>query len=522
MPSNVNIGKGGINTNSESTNSGTRYNIDYLLAYNHKFGIHSIDATAGHTYESYSYDSWNGQQFYNDGELVQGSFESTNKGQVNLSSYLARLNYGIADKYLFTFAMRADASSRFAPETRWGYFPSAAFAWKINEENFLKNSNALSQLKLRLSYGKTGQQEIANDYAYHAYYFMSVESCRYHDGDTAYNTYMPTAYNRNLQWEVTTSYNAGLDYGFFNDRIFGALDVYYRYTDHLLMNAVKVAAGSNFADVLDQNIGEMSSKGVEFSIGVIPVSTKDWNWTINANIAYNSSRIESLTSYEDDEAYVKTGNVGTNRYVQVHKVGYTPYTYYLAKQVYDDKGQPLEKFYNPSYNPSDPNSEQYLNSDASDNAKYMTGKSSLAPFYGGFSTQLMYKNWDFGLNAHYALGHYVFWGTMYDGYNGSFFNVTSGAVTNTYKGYAPYWSSEHHYSDHWLYKGDYLKIDNIVLGYTFQDVTSWMRNARVSLGLQNVFTFTKYPGLDPEVYDGIDHSSMPRPRMVMLSFDVTF
>ncbi len=519
---NVLLGKGGLGQHSDYTSYSNHINMDYLLAWNRTFGKHSFDVTAGHSYESHRYGSWNGQNFYNDDTVVAGSVEESSSGQVTLSSYVARINYGFNNKYLFTAAFRADASSRFAPETRWGYFPSAAFAWKINEEPFLKGSD-VSQLKLRLSYGQTGQQEIDNDYAYHAFYYKSTDKFMYKEGDNFYYTYRPSAYNRNIQWEKTTTYNVGIDYGFFNDRVFGSIDAYYRYTDNLLMKDVKVVAGSNFAEVTDQNIGEMSSRGVEFAIGVIPVSTRDWQWTINANIAWNASRIEKLTAYESTDAYVKTGYAHNNRYVQIHKVGNTPYTFYLAKQVYDEKtGEPLEKWYNPSYDPSDPNSEMYVSDDSADSSKWDTGKSSLAPFYGGFSTQLNYRNWDFGLNGHFAFGHYVFWRTMYDGCNSSFFNSSHQFPTNTYKDTAPYWNNEHYMTDYWLHKGDYLKIDNIVVGYTFSDLAKWLSSMRVSLGVQNVLKITSYPGLDPEVYDGIDGSSTPRPRMVMLSFDVTF
>lgn len=519
----TNLGKGGIGQNSNDVSSYRHYNMDYYLNYNHTFGVHGIDVTLGHSYES-TYSDWtNSPTYWNDGEVVSGSVETSGKSRVNLSSWFGRINYNLMDRYLFTATARADASSRFAPETRWGFFPSAAFAWKINNENFMKNADWVSELKLRLSYGITGQQEIGNDYAYQASYYKSTETYMYKEGSEFYYTYRPSAFDRSIQWETTSTKNIGIDYGFLNGRIYGTIDFYDRYTSNLLMEDVKVAAGSNFAEVTDQNIGEMSSRGFEFAIGAIPVSTKDWYWSINANFAWNKSTIEKLTSYDDPSAYVKTGAASDNRYTQIHKVGNTPYTYFLAKQVYDENGNALEKWYNPSYDPSDPNSEQYVSNEASNSSLWDTGKSSLVPFYGGLSTQVRYKNWDFGANAHYAFGQYVFWKTMYNGCNSAFFNSSYQFPMNTYKDIAPYWASEHYLTDHWLYKGDYFKIDNIVVGYTFDNTkSSWYKNLRISLGLQNVATFSQYPGLDPEVYDGIDGSSTPRPRIMMLSLNLDF
>lgn len=519
--SNVKLNKGGIGQNSKSDSYAHHYSFDYFLHYNHLFAEkHAVDATFGHSYES-KYSSYtNTPKYYNDGETVSGSVQTSGKSRVNLSSWFGRLNYIFNDKYLFTYTMRADASSRFAPETRWGYFPSAALAWKVNEEKFIKDLHVFSDLKLRLSYGKTGQQEIGNDYAYQASYYASIDSKRYKEGGVSYTTYRPSAFNRAIQWEITKTKNIGLDFGILNGRITGSVDYYDRYTDNLLMSDVKVAAGSNFAEVADQNIGEMASRGLEFSITAVPVRTKNLQWTVSANISWNKSTIKKLTAYEDENAYIKTGSASSNRYMQYHKVGCTPYTFFLAKQAYDEDGNPLEKFHNPSYNPEDPNSQEFVADDSADGSKWNTGKSSLAPYYGGFSTQLRYKNWDFGMNGHYAFGHYIFWKTMYNGCNSSFFNSSYQFPMNTYKVYTPYWEKEHYYSDYWLHRGDYLKIDNLVVGYTFNHPCKQIESMRLSLGVQNLLTITSYPGIDPEVYNGIDGSSTPRPRQMMVSLSI--
>lgn len=522
--SNVNLGKGGIGTNSSNTSYSRKTVADYYLNYTRSFKDHHFDLTLGHTAESLKYGSWSSAVSYNDGELVSGSIENSNEGAVAMASWFSRLNYRLFNRFLLTGTLRADASSRFAPETRWGIFPSGALAWNISDENFLKNSKVLRELKFRVSYGATGQQDINNDYAYQATYFASTENFMYREGNQFYTTYRPSAFNRAIQWEVTKTLNFGLDYGFFNNRLYGSLDFYRRYTSNLLMNAVMVAAGSNFAESVDQNIGEMSSQGFEFAIGGALIEKKEIAWTANFNFSYNSSRIERLTVYDGppEDTWVKTGYTSSNRYAQYHKVGNTPNTYFLARQVYDENGLPLEQFYNPRYDHTTPGSAEYVFDDAANANKWDTRKSSLVPYYGGFSTQVRYKSWDVGSNMHYAFGHYLYWNTMSSGSNNSFFEASGQYPTNTFSGWAPEWEKQHYFSDHWLFKGDYFKIDNVVVGYTFDKLFDAGSSLRVGLGVQNLATITNYPGVDPEVYNGIDGSSTPKQRMFMLSLNLKF
>ena len=520
--SRVALGKGGQGKQSWETSSSYHYNMDYYLNYKHVFaGKHSVDATLGHSFEDDYGKSYESASIYNDGDPVENSLESSSQSELRLSSWFGRVNYVLLDRYMFTFTARADASSRFAPETRWGFFPSAAIAWNIAKEPFMKKLGFVDELKLRASYGKTGQQDIGTRYAYQASYYVSDENHYYLDNGTWYAAYRPTAFDRTIQWEVATTKNIGLDFGFFGNRVSGSVEYYDRWTDNLLMNSVMIPAGSNFSNSLDQNIGQMSSRGVEVSLNVVPVNTRNTYWTIGANFAWNTARIESLTSYKDPDAYITIGN--SSRYMRVHKVGHKPYTFYLAKQVYDEDGKPLEKWYNPAYNPEDPNSAEFVDDTPSDSARWMNGedRSGLVPFYGGISSSFRYKNWDLGFNAHYGFGQYVFWQTMYGGCDNSYYSQYHNYPTNTVKGIVPDWKNEHYESDYWLFKGDYFKMDSIVAGYTF-DKTRCFSSLRVALGLQNVFTITKYPGLDPEVYGGMDSTSAPRPRMVMLSVNVEF
>jgi iron complex outermembrane receptor protein len=521
---NVSLGKGGLNTSSTNTSFINRTVLDYYLNYKKSFTNHQFDLTLGHTYEMQKSGNTSGVQKYSDQTLVSGSVEGTIESAVNMSSWFARLNYKLFNRFVFTGTLRADASSRFAPETRWGSFPSAAFAWNIADENFIKKIKNISELRLRASYGITGQQNINNDYAYQALYYASTQNFMYRVGDQFFTTYRPSAFDRSVKWERTSTTNFGLDFGFFKNRLYGAVDVYNRYTSNLLMNSVMVAAGSNFAESLTQNIGEMSSNGFEFSIGGVPIKNKNLEWNVNFNFAYNASRIEKLTVYDGppDKTSVKTGNTGSNRFVQYHKVGNTPNTFFLAQQAFDNKGNPIEQFNNPNYNPSITGSAQYVLDDGSDANKWDTKKSSLVPYYGGFSTSLKYKAWDFGTNMHYAFGQYVYWETMSGGSNNSFFDASAQFPTNTFRNWAPTWAKQHYFTDYWLFKGDYLKIDNVVVGYTFNQIFKNKSSLRVSTGIQNLATFTKYPGVDPEVYSGIDVSSTPQQRMYMLSLNLKF
>jgi TonB-linked SusC/RagA family outer membrane protein len=522
--SNVKLGKGGLGIHSKNTSHSYRNVMDYYLNYKKEVGVQQFDLTLGHTYEMQKYSSWYSVTNYNDGSMVSGSIENSNEGAVSMASWFSRLNYKLLNRFLFTATMRADASSRFAPETRWGYFPSAAFAWDINDEKFMKNIDNINELKFRVSYGSTGQQNINNDYAYQATYYASTANFMYREGDEFYITYRPSAFDRSIKWEVTQTANIGLDYGFFKNRLYGSADYYRRYTSNLLMNSVKVAAGSNFAESIDQNIGEMSSRGFEFAVGGIPIRNKNLTWNLNFNFAYNESKIEKLTVYDGspEKTWVRTGSTGASRTAQFHKVGNTPNTYYLAKQVFDENGKPIEKFYNPNYDPNITGSQEFVTDDAADASKWDTKKSSLVPNYGGFSTSVKYKSWDFGTNMHYAFGQYVYWNTMSSGSNNSFFDPSNQYPTNTFRGWAPEWSKIHYFSDYWLFKGDYLKIDNIVIGYTFNKVIKQKSSFRLGAGIQNVATITHYPGVDPEMYSGIDDSSTPKQRMYMISLNFKF
>lgn len=428
-----------------------------------------------------------------------------------LLSFYGRLNYSYDNRYMITATLRSDASSRFAKDNRWGLFPSVALGWKISQEAFLRDSDVLSDLKLRLSYGQTGQQDIINDYPYMTTFTVSYPESSYKFGDKWYNTYRPNGFDSDIKWETTETWNIGLDYGFLGNRIYGSIDYYWRHTKDLL-NTINVISGTNYSSVLTTNIGEMDNKGLEFSINAVPVHTKDWNWTVGLNYTWNDSEITKLNVIDSETNFVNTGSIsGTGKTVQVFMVGERPYTFYLCKQAYDDNGKPIEG--------------QYVQPDGSISAtetKYATGKSALPTSYLGFNTSLSYKNWDLGISAHGSFGAYVYNFVRADQYiqsvysdQGNFSNILRSTRDAGFQ-------QQQLYSDYFLEKGDFFRIDNITLGYTFQKLWNKQSSLRLSFGVQNVATITGYSGIDPELYSGIDREVYPRPRTFMISANLNF
>lgn len=428
-----------------------------------------------------------------------------------LLSLYGRLNYTYNNRYMLTATLRADASSRFAKNNRWGYFPSVALGWKISEEDFFKDQDVMTDLKLRLSYGQTGQQDILNDYPYMTTFNVSYPESSYLFGNTWYQTYRPNGYDPDIKWETTTTYNAGIDFGFLNNRIYGSIDYYKRHTKDLL-NTINVIAGTNYAPVLTTNIGAMDNQGAEFSINFVPISTKDWNWSVGFNYTWNDSKITKLNMVDSDDNFVQTGSISdTGKTVQVFMVGERPYTFYLAKQAYDEAGKPIEgKYVQPD------------GSISSTETRYATGKSSLPSSYLGFNTQLSYKNWDFAISGHGSFGNYMYNYVAADQYVQSVYS-DQGSYSNILKvtkdtGF----QTQQLYSDYFLENASFFRIDNISLGYTFHKLWNSSSSLRLTFGVQNVAVFTGYSGIDPEIYSGIDREVYPRPRTYSLSASLSF
>ena len=423
-----------------------------------------------------------------------------------LISFFGRLNYNFMDRYLLTATLRRDGSSRFSENNRWGLFPSAALAWTISNEPFMKaTENVLSKLKLRLGYGVTGQQEIG-DYQYITSYSFSTNPNTTYLGTTLLK---PNGYSPDLKWEQTTTYNVAIDFGFLNNRINGSIEYYQKHTKDLL-NTISAAAGTNFINLITANVGKMKNKGVEANVNAIAIQSKDFTWEVGYNITWNDSKITKLTTtFNPDYQGI---DAGTN---QKHQVGEVPGTFYLYQQVYDENGKPIQNAF------VDRNNDGQI----TEADRYLTHKSPMAKVYMGFSSQFSYKKWDLGFNLRANFGNYVYNGVA-SGNSTSNNYGGKGFVTNLYNGFQDTGftllnTSEQMASDYFLENASFLKMDNITLGYSFQNLFAAKLSGRISASVQNVFTISKYSGLDPEC-GAIDSNIWPRPRTYTIGLNLNF
>ena len=486
--------------------------------------VHHFDIMAGYEWQHF----WRKQQ-----NSYWGGYPKTNlenpgkyhdwsiynyKTENYLVSFFGRLNYILMDRYYLTATLRDDGSSRF--KDHWSLFPSAALAYKMSEEKFLKNVGWLSDLKLRLSYGKTGQQDGIGDYNYFAIYSMNTGVGSYYDVAGNGTLARPVAYDPELKWETTDTYNVGFDFGAWNQRFTVGVDVYYRKTTDLL-NESDMAAGTNFKNRVMTNIGSMENKGVEVTIGLKPIQTEDWYWTLDYNFTYNKNEITELTG---DGQPVATGGIGggTGVYAQAHAVGHPANSYYVYQQVYDQAGKPIEGLV------VDRNGDGVI----TESDKYFY-KSPMAPVTMGLSSRLEYKTWDFGFTLRASIGNYVFNNLMSGNVNMSAAELYSGG--NNFYGNRPVAALDYNWqtydleaklSDHWVQNGSFLKCDNITLGYSFDKLFKGGNYkgiaGRIYATASNVFCITKYKGIDPEVFGGIDNNLYPRPISFILGLNLNF
>ena len=440
------------------------------------------------------------------------------KQESYLVSFFGRANYIAFDRYMITATVRRDGSSRFYDH--WATFPSVALGWKINEEAFLKNAKWLDELKLRLGWGKTGQQDGIGNYNYFATYNVNTTSV---DGryplvgvNDSGLLYRPDAYNKHLKWETTTTSNIGLDFALFRNRVSGSVDYYYRKTTDLI-NTATVSAGSNFRNQVVSNIGSLENKGIEAALTVRPIQTENLQWELTANFTYNKNEITELTGEGD---IIMTGSIsaGTGNQVQAHAVGHPARSYYVFQQVYDQNGKPLEGVY------VDRNADGVIN----DADRYFY-KSPAAPYTAGLSSRVQFKNWDFGFGLRASFDNYNYWdrgagfsnvAMRYDASFNYLQNVIPEAVKNGWTTY------DYVKTDYYVRNASFLKCDNITLGYSFEDLLKGGNyngmSGRIYLAATNVFTVTKYDGLDPEVFNGIDNEIYPRPFSLQLGLNLNF
>ncbi|WP_158826664.1 SusC/RagA family TonB-linked outer membrane protein [Mucilaginibacter lacusdianchii] len=513
---------GGINNQYKQTQ--TNRTIEAYLSYNKD--IKSIDskieAVAGYAFYDYKTTDYTFADYSAGGVLITNTSVSQfpyNSPQNRLLSYYGRLNYSFKDKYLLTATVRTDGSSRFNPNTRFATFPSAALAWRVKEESFLKNVSFLSDLKLRAGYGITGQQEGLGNYDYLSFYSQSTNTAQYQFGDTYYTMYRPGALDPGRKWEQTATTNIGIDYGFLNGRISGTIEYYYKKTKDLL-SLVNQPAGTNFSNRIVANVGDMENHGVEFSINAQPVRTKDLTWNLGFNVTYNQNKITNLTiSADPNFAGNQTGDIagGTGNTIQINSVGYPRGSFYVLQQVYDGNGKPIEGAF------VDRNRDGLINEQ--DLYRY---KQADPKAYLGLSSSVNYKNWSAAFTARANLGNYVYNNVISNTATqrnilNPIGNLNNGSADVLYTGFTGNVLSDKYFlSDYYVENASFLRMDNINIGYTFGNLFKQKATLRISGNVQNVFTITKYKGIDPEINNGIDNNFYPRPRTYVLGLNLNF
>lgn len=480
--------------------------LDGVFNYKKQFGDVSADLTAGYSY----------QRFTNEGNFSGNNFDPLSIGDtfadpdIVLIGFLGRANLSFFDKYLFTATYRRDGTSRFSEQNQWGDFYSGALAWQISDEDFLKDSETISNLKLRVGYGVTGQQEIGERDLFLSRFRAGNENSQFQFGNQVVRSLIPSEINPDLKWEETTTLEVGLDYGLFNNRISGSLNVYQKDSEDLLFNA-PVPDGSNFSNSVVQNIGTLRIQGLEFTTNVDVIRKEDMKWNVNFNATLLDREITELAFGQD----VTTGGIagGTGNFIQLFREGEAPNSFYVFKQLYDTQGRPIEGAY------ADLNGDNIIN----DEDRYLKSDPD-ADVILGFQSNFEYKNFDFAFNLRANIGNYV-----YNNINSSLAqyellqdNAVLGNIPTSVLNTNFQRTSDVIISDIYVENASFLRMDNITLGYTFSNLSNVIKSVRVWGGMQNVFVITEYTGLDPEINGGIDNRFYPRPRNILLGANIKF
>ena len=504
---------GGAHTDYDYSRRDTT--LEFYADYNKELGDSNLDFMAGYSWQHFYSGSNSITKRLSDDKLLN---ESHGLGELYLISFFGRANYSFGNRFLVTATLRADGTSRFQNH-KWGLFPSLAFGWNLMNEDWLKNFAAeknLSTLKLRLSWGQTGQQAVGGYYDTFAQFLTNQLGSYYQFGNETVVPLSALGFQADLRWETTTTYNLGFDFGFKNDRVTGALDIYKRDTKDIL-NYIPVPALSNLTNYLNTNIGSMTNAGVELDLNAVLIETRDMSWTVGGNVAYNHNRITKLTTSPEADAGVLTGGIsgGTGNNVQMHQVGHPMSAFYVFEQVYDKSGKPINGVY------VDQNNDGVIN----DDDKIFFHK-PFADFTFGFNTSFSYKNWTAALSGHASLGNYNYNNVasdtemLADLWTNSFVSnrVSSAADSN--------FSQAQYLSSYYVRNASFLKLDNLTVGYTFPQLFrvagERYASANVFGTVQNICTLTAYDGMDPEVFGGIDGAVYPRPRTFIAGVKFNF
>lgn len=502
--------RGGVNNQYQQTKKNKLFEFYLNYVKDIKSIKSRLDVMAGYGYQDFMRQSPNYPDNRANGTVFAPAAPFPFETQNTLISFYGRLNFSINNKYLFTASYRRDGSSRFSEDNRWGGFPSAAFAWNIAEEPFLKGSKVLSSLKLRAGYGETGQQEIGNDYAYIANYTLGTQTAQYQFGSNFYQVNRPVGYDANIKWEQTSTFNVGIDFGFLNGRISGSVDYYNKETEDLL-SFIDVPAGTNFTNRIFTNVGDMNNKGVEFVLNTNILKKKKLTWDLGFNVTYNKNEITRLTKI-DDPTFIGVANGGISggvgNTIQIHSVGYQPNSFFVLQQVYDNAGKPIEGLY------VDQNGDGIVN-----NLDYYRYKSPEPLWMVGFTTSVGYGNWNFSTVLRSNLGQYMY-NNMFSAH-GTFQPSSVLFLGNLHRNYLETgFANSQYFSDYYMENSSFLRMDNFTVSYDFGKVFNNKANLRATANVQNVFVVSKYKGLDPEIAGGIDNNFYPRPRVFSLGFNL--
>jgi TonB-linked SusC/RagA family outer membrane protein len=512
------VNERGVNSRYKGTNGNKT--LETYLSYSKTFkSIKShVDAVVGYSDQEFTSTGYAYQSRFGDMTLNPNSIPAfpITINQYDLTSVYGRLNYGYDDRFLITGTVREDNSTRFAPNLRTGYFPSGALAWVISHEDFLKNNTVLSNLKLRIEYGITGNQSGIGDYEYLSDYSISNNAGRYLLGNQYTYMYRPGAYYPGRTWEQTATTNVGFDYGFLGERITGSIDYYFKKTDHLLAT-IGQPAGTNFGNSIIGNVGNMQTNGLEFNISGKIIDTKDQTWTANFNVTFNKNKITNLTAITTPEFpgdQVTAINGGTGNTVQINQVGYPRNSFFVYQQVYGANGKPLDGVF------VDRNGDGTIN-----NSDLYIDHSPDPKEYFGFSSDYRYKKWGIGFVTRASLGNYAYnnvassTGISRNILNPlGFLNNGSSDILNTLSTGN---GNNDLLSDYYIQNASFLKMDNAHISYNFGKVFKNTGDLRLSGNVNNVFTITQYKGVDPEITNGVDNNLYPRPRTFVLGVNLS-
>jgi len=492
---------------TDINNSYVNFYLNYTKNLN---GSSRIEVMAGTEYQNYLTKNYGFIEYAYDTAVRSRPQYPFDKPQNRLLSYLGRVNYSYKNLLYLTASFRRDGSSKFAPENRWANFPSAAIAVSLSEITAIRNWQALSNLKIRLSYGETGQQDGIGNYDYISYYGLSNDRAQYQFGNTYLQMFRPGGYYANRKWEQTATYNAAIDYGFLKNRISGSIEFYYKKTTDLL-NQITQPAFTNFSNTIIANVGSMVNKGVEFSTNIQAIRKTDFNWDVLFNVTYNKNKITKLDINDNPDYVNQIAGIGGLGGIMANAVGHERGSFYVFKQIYDKSDKPIEQLF------EDLNRDGLLNS-----SDLHIFKSSIPKWIFGFSTSLNYKKWSAGLNMRANVGNYLFNNISTNGAISKFLfssylaNQSADVLFTNFQGIGDFYQS-----NYYVQNASFLRMDNINIGYDLGEIRNGV-NLRLSAGVQNVFVITKYKGLDPELSGGVDDNQYPRPRTFLLGVGIDF